>query len=58
MPPASSAASPAGNTGLKPAYATNYDLGVEYYTRNTGLMSVNFYHKDIDKFIFSSKSEA
>jgi TonB-dependent receptor len=35
----------------------NYDLGFEYYTRHTGLFSVNLYHKAIDKFIYSSRSE-
>jgi iron complex outermembrane recepter protein len=42
-----------GNPNLKPAEAWNFDAGVEYYTSNGGLYSVNVFYKDISNFIFS-----
>ncbi|MEQ8736015.1 MAG: TonB-dependent receptor [Rhodospirillaceae bacterium] len=41
-----------GNPDLKPAYAWNFDLGVEYYLENIGLASANVFYKTIDNFIF------
>ncbi len=42
-----------GNPGLKPAYAYNFDLGVERYFGSIGMVSAGVYYKRIDRFIFS-----
>jgi TonB-dependent receptor len=42
-----------GNPELKPAYAWNFDLGVERYFGSIGLVSANVYYKHIDRFIFT-----
>lgn len=42
-----------GNPDLEPAEAWNFDLGVEYYSPNGGLVSANIFYKDITNFIFS-----
>lgn len=42
-----------GNPGLKPAYAYNFDLGVERYFGSIGVISAGVYYKRIDRFIFS-----
>lgn len=42
-----------GNPGLKPAYAYNFDLGVERYFSSIGVISAGVYYKRIDRFIFS-----
>ncbi|MFO1448967.1 MAG: TonB-dependent receptor [Opitutaceae bacterium] len=36
---------------LKPAYAENYDLSVEYYVEPAGVLSVSVFRKDIKDFI-------
>lgn len=41
-----------GNPDLKPACAWNFDLGVEYYLNNIGLVSENVFYKTINDFIF------
>ena len=42
-----------GNPGLKPAYAYNFDLGVERYFGSIGVISAGVYYKRIERFIFS-----
>ncbi len=42
-----------GNPGLKPAYAYNFDLGVERYFGSIGMISAGVYYKRINRFIFS-----
>jgi len=42
-----------GNPSLKPAYAWNFDFGVEYYFGGIGLFSANVFYKSIDDFIFN-----
>jgi len=43
-----------GNPDLEPAESLNYDLGVEYYLPPLGVISAGLFHKDIEKFVFSS----
>jgi len=38
------------NTGLKPWMADNYDLSVEYYTQQGGVLSAGFFLKEIKDF--------
>ena len=38
------------NTGLKPWTADNYDLSLEYYTKNGGLFTAGVFLKDISDF--------
>jgi TonB-dependent receptor len=38
------------NTGLKPWSADNYDLSLEYYTRQGGVFSLGLFRKEIDNF--------
>lgn len=38
------------NTGLKPWSADNYDLSVEYYTQQGGLLSAGVFRKEISDF--------
>ncbi|MGO4686618.1 TonB-dependent receptor [Brevundimonas sp. 2YAF1] len=40
-----------GNPDLKPFEANYYDAGLEYYFGNGNLVSVAFFHKDIDNFV-------
>lgn len=40
------------NPDLKPSYAWNYDLALEYYMRRVGLITVGVFRKDIRDFIF------
>lgn len=42
------------NPALKAQTARNFDLGLEYYMKGIGLMSVGVFQKDIKNFIFSS----
>ncbi|MES2695589.1 MAG: TonB-dependent receptor [Verrucomicrobiota bacterium] len=42
-----------GNPGLKPYEAMNFDLSLEYYFRNGGILSLGAFHKEIDNPIFS-----
>ncbi|ACU05307.1 TonB-dependent receptor [Pedobacter heparinus] len=43
-----------GNPDLKPAFATNYDLSIEQYLSNLGILSVGAFYKHIDKFQYNS----
>lgn len=42
------------NPGLKPQTADNWDLSLEYYMKQVGLVSVGVFQKDLEDFIFSS----
>ena len=42
-----------GNPDLKPAYAYNADIGVEYYFDQVGVVSANIFYKRIEDFIFN-----
>lgn len=46
-----------GNPGLKPAFATNFDLGFEFYTKHAGMFSANVFHKRIEKFILFNNGQ-
>lgn len=41
----------AGNPDLEPFRATSYDLAFEWYFHDDALLSVAFFHKDIDSFV-------
>lgn len=41
-----------GNPNLNNSYAWNFDLGVEYYFGNVGVITLNAFYKTIDDFIF------
>ncbi len=43
-----------GNPELKPAFATNFDLGIEKYLSNLGILSAGAFYKKIDKFQYNS----
>lgn len=43
-----------GNPDLKPAFATNYDLSIEQYLNNLGILSVGAFYKHINKFQYNS----
>ena len=43
-----------GNSKLKPYDATNFDLSVEWYIGDEGLLSVAYFNKDIKSFIYNS----
>lgn len=45
-----------GNPDLEPAYAWNFDFGVEYYLSNIGIISGNLFYKRIEDFIFSGNA--
>ena len=47
-----------GNPDLEPFRATAYDLAVEWYFHDQGLLSVAYFHKDIDSFIQTSRTDA
>lgn len=40
-----------GSSGLKPMKSTQFDLGLEYYYGKGDLISVMYFHKDINNFI-------
>lgn len=42
------------NPDLKPQYADNYDVALEYYFRPSGLVSLGLFRKDITDFIVST----
>ena len=42
-----------GNPNLKPAISDNFDVQLEYYTRNSGLYSVGFFYKDVKNFSYT-----
>lgn len=41
-----------GNAALKPTKALNLDLMAEHYFGNVGIVSVGFFHKKLDDFIY------
>jgi TonB-dependent receptor len=43
-----------GNPNLKPAFATNFDLAIEKYLSNLGILSAGTFYKKIDKFQYNS----
>lgn len=43
-----------GNPDLKPASTINYDLSVEHYLKNLGIVSIGAFYKNIDKFQYNS----
>ncbi|MDF9832335.1 iron complex outermembrane receptor protein [Ereboglobus sp. PH5-5] len=42
------------NIGLKPQYSTNYDLSVEYYLPNSGVVTAGWFYKEIDDYILET----
>lgn len=44
----------AGSPGLEPFKANQFDLSLEYYFSDDGLISLGYFSKDIDSFIVSS----
>jgi len=40
-----------GNANLKPYESSNYDAGFEWYTPGGGIVSSNFFYKDLSSFI-------
>ena len=46
------------NTALQPYEADNWDLSLEYYFRNGGLLSFGVFRKDIDNFFETSATVA
>jgi TonB-dependent receptor len=45
-----------GNPDLKPAESLNLDLAAEFYPDHGSLLSIAFFHKKIDHFIFTNGS--
>jgi TonB-dependent receptor len=45
-----------GNPALKPALSTNLDAMVEYYFEPIGLFSAGVFQKDVDDFVFTSRT--
>ncbi len=45
-----------GNSQIDPYRATQFDLGLEWYFSDTGLLSGAFFHKDIQSFIDATAS--
>jgi len=41
------------NPSLRPQYADNYDVGLEYYFKPVGLLSAGAFHKEIKNFIYT-----
>ncbi len=46
-----------GNPNLEPFESTNIDLSVEYYTENLGVLSVAFFYKSIDNYIYDIQTD-
>ncbi|OAM87403.1 hypothetical protein AW736_26590 [Termitidicoccus mucosus] len=42
------------NIALKPQYSTNYDLSVEYYLPNSGVVTAGWFYKEIDDYILQT----
>lgn len=51
---ATSGSASAGNPNLDPTYATQYEIGAEWYYADASLLSATFFSKDLDTFIISS----
>lgn len=45
------------NPDLKPEYANNFDLSLEYYLKPVGLFSIGAFRKEISDFIYSSRGK-
>jgi TonB-dependent receptor len=45
-----------GNTELKPALSTNYDLIFTFYTSKIGLITVGGFYKDIENFLWNREA--
>lgn len=43
-----------GNPALEPYESTNFDLSLEYYLKNNGLVSVGVFHKRIDNPVYQN----
>ncbi len=43
-----------GNPGLKPYESMNFDLSIERYLRNSGIVSAGVFHKEIDNPVFTN----
>lgn len=43
-----------GNPDLKPAFSSNFDLAIEKYLSNLGILSVGAFYKKIDDFQYNS----
>jgi iron complex outermembrane receptor protein len=39
------------NPGLQPYFTTNYDLGAEYYLKNSGVLSIALFRKNVKNYI-------
>lgn len=46
------------SSSLKPYSTNNYDLSADYYLKNSGVISVSFFHKDIKDYIISRSMTA
>ncbi len=46
-----------GNPNLKPAYANNIDVLGEHYLPSVGILSLGFFYKHIDEFIYQNESD-
>ncbi len=44
-------AAPASN--LKPYFTNNYDFSIDYYLKNSGVITLSFYRKDVKNFIIT-----
>jgi len=40
-----------GNPNLKPSYSNNFDVSLEYYLPNSGVISIGFFDKEIKDYI-------
>lgn len=47
-----------GNPGLDPLQARNFDLSVEYYRQDVGLLSASFYYKALKDFVVLADTAA
>ena len=47
-----------GNPGLDPLQARNFDLSVEYYRQDVGLLSASFYYKALQDFVVLADTAA
>ena len=44
-----------GNPEIEPAYSINFDIGIEYYSDQIGVLSANVFYKDIDNFLYDGE---
>jgi len=44
----------AGNPQLEPFESMNFDVSLEYYLKNAGILSVGFFHKRIDNPVYTN----